>query len=154
MSFKDISIALDQVFAGSPWFGTGVLKKLESLPAGIANQEYGPHGHSVGKYLRHMLVWRRYAIRKLQGDTDYRIALGSAEDFPEGEEPLAVLVEELRDSQRSLLELIQQADEALYGQHIDSKSAYTFGQLLQGIIQHDIYHLGQIALLARLMEPA
>ena len=154
MSFTEIHKSFETVFASTPWFGAGVLEKLQNYPDEVANQVYGPHDHSIGKYLRHMLVWRNYAIRKLAGDPDYKIALGSAEDFPPGEEGLSELLEQLKTNQVALLAAIAAQDADRYHQPLDAKSAYTVAELLHGVLHHDIYHLGQIGLLLRLMEPA
>lgn len=74
-------------------------------------------------------------------------------NFPAGgrwEETVA----HLRESQQALLEAVRIFPEERFGELVPSKTQkYTYYTLLHGIIQHDIYHLGQIAILKKLALP-
>ena len=59
-------------------------------------------------------------------------------------------VEALRQSQLKLLEAAANFPDERLGELVPSKTQrYTYYTLLHGITQHDIYHLGQIALLLK-----
>jgi len=52
----------------------------------------------------------------------------------------------LQQTQNDLLEILSDATEELLEKKVPGKK-YTFGKVLPSIAQHDIYHLGQIAML-------
>jgi uncharacterized damage-inducible protein DinB len=62
----------------------------------------------------------------------------------EGLKKLAVLHNEL-------VEVLQQQQDSLLTQTVPERT-YNFRTLLYGIVQHDIYHLGQIAYLTKLLK--
>ena len=56
------------------------------------------------------------------------------------------LKEKLQNTQDSLLHRLSQESDELLEKIVPGKD-YTFGPILTSIAQHDIYHLGQIAML-------
>jgi len=59
----------------------------------------------------------------------------------------------LQESQKELIEAAAKFPEERYGELVPSKvQKYTYYTLLHGIMQHDIYHLGQIAILKKGFE--
>lgn len=154
MNFHYLHKQLKHVYSETPWYGEGAMTKLKSLPADIANENIGIIGYTVGRYLRHMLAWREYALGYLRGEDVPEIQLDSVHDWPEGAESLAELLLALDASQQEVLEALDQANPGDFDKKYHPDSPYTLGELMQGLIHHDIYHLGQIGLLIRLREEA
>ena len=152
MTFEYIRDQMHHVFYETPWYGEGIMTKLKSLPAEIANENIAIIGYTVGRYLRHMLAWREYALGYLRGEDVPEIPLDSPHDWPEGKESLAQLLLQLEESQETLLDELSKALPESFKTKYHPESPYTLGELMQGVIYHDIYHLGQIALLIRLRE--
>lgn len=138
---------LNDLWSGEPWFGRPVLQLL----AGISNEEayYQPEGqHCIAELVWHMVNWREFTVSRVLQDGattlqhfeagDWRVVSpGSQNDWPGAEAALF-------RSQEVLL----QALNAVTNQKLEEKvveRTYSFRELLHGIIQHDIYHLGQIA---------
>ncbi len=50
-----------------------------------------------------------------------------------------------------IIEMLETKDDTFLSEKVDERE-YDFGFLLQGIIQHDIYHIGQIAYVKKLLS--
>ena len=60
------------------------------------------------------------------------------------------LLDELKATQRALIELLEnQKDEFLGSQY---QPGYSYEFLIEGTIQHDYYHLGQIGLVIKILQ--
>ncbi|MDX1407021.1 MAG: DinB family protein, partial [Saprospiraceae bacterium] len=92
-------------------------------------------------------------LLKATSDPDYRIEVDSSEDWPApGSLPSwTELLDALRSSQSEILDLLSARDD-LWLQQTVPGATYSFGMLVRGVVQHDIYHLGQIGLLLRMLR--
>lgn len=140
---------LRESFDGKPWYGDSVMKKLETVDWRCANdQVYSTK--SIAVLVQHIVNWRIFVIKKLQGDAAYDIIIDELNDWTQtyvnNEQEWNRLIDELRNTQNELLELLSKCSKALLDEKVPGKK-YTFGPILQSISQHDIYHLGQIAML-------
>jgi len=59
---------------------------------------------------------------------------------------------DLESMHQQIMEILKQKDDSLLDQKVDFRD-YDFRFLLHGLIQHDIYHLGQIAYLTKWLIP-
>ena len=57
-------------------------------------------------------------------------------------------MDNLRHSQEALIHELSERNDSLLDEQVPGRS-YNFYVLLQGIIQHDIYHLGQMVFLKK-----
>lgn len=140
---------LKECFDGEPWYGISVMERLNGIDWGTANGS-GPATKSIAVILQHMINWRIFVLKRLQGDETFHIEINGPVDWPDIELRNAKEWDEMRDQLRSVQEEIvkelAQRTDALLAQKVPGKT-YNFGTLLEGIYQHDIYHLGQISLL-------
>lgn len=142
---------LNDAFSGTPWYGDSVMTKLNAIDFKIVNELPTNVTNSIARIVQHMTNWKTFTIEKLIGNSDYEIALNSKDDWPE------VVIQDQADWDNLLLALAQSHEEILsnlgkkenddYLKEKVSGRAYDFQFLVEGIIQHDIYHAGQIALL-------
>ena len=94
-----------------------------------------------------MTAWRTFVIHKLQGDFDYLVS--DSMNFPQPTVWLTA-VNELKKSQAKLMREMEKFSNDRLDEFIPH-AAYkcTFSALLHGIIHHDLYHIGQIALIKK-----
>ncbi|MGB5665456.1 MAG: DinB family protein [Maribacter sp.] len=140
---------LQQCFDGKPWYGDPIMKKLDSINWRVVNDEkYG--SKTIAVLLQHIINWRIFVLKKLQGDAEYDIIIDGQNDWApiyiKNEQEWDRLKQELRKTQDNLLSFLSKCDDALLNKIVPGKK-YFFGPILQSIVQHDIYHLGQIAML-------
>ena len=140
---------LKECFDGKPWYGISVLEKLNAVPWQIVNdQTYGTK--SIALLVQHILNWRNFVLKKLDGDAIYNITIDGENDWDEVHvnslEEWLNLISSLQTSQNRLLQSLSRYSDELLQQQVPGKE-YTFGPILTSISQHDVYHLGQIAML-------
>lgn len=148
----DLIDQLENVFNGSPWFGPSWIETLEKVPADAVNFRLGK-GASIAGLLGHVVTWREYVARKLQGQEDFEITPGN--DWPAGEleeKGWQDLVRRFVEIQQELLEGLSEFPSSMLDDNLSGRE-YSWAFMLQGIIDHDAYHLGQINLLLKQVLP-
>jgi uncharacterized damage-inducible protein DinB len=137
---------LENTFSKQPWYGSSVMDILKDINQQLFNESIG-QTHSISQLIQHMIAWRTFTIKRLQGDGSFQIT--DELNFPKSEN-FEKTKAQLLESQRQLVEAVKNFPESRLGEIVPSKEyTYTYYTLLHGIIQHDIYHLGQIALLKK-----
>lgn len=148
---KEIIRSLSEIFEGEPWYGDSVMRKLENVPYVIGYKSCFPESHSVAQIVGHLISWKIFAAEKLKGNKDYTIEIDSAEDWPEihvhSQKEWEELKRKLVAAQSEIYELLEKKEDDSFLEEKVSGKEYHFGYLLNGIIQHDIYHIGQIGLI-------
>lgn len=133
---------LEKTFDGIPWYGNSIQATLSDIDPEIVNKKNGPT-HNIIELILHMVSWRVYVIKRLQGENSFKVT--DETNFPKPTTWLAA-IELLNSSQKDLVEVIKNFPEARLSELVpEGNHRYTFYTLIHGIIQHDIYHLGQIA---------
>ena len=151
---KSIGSHHDQVWQGSPWYGSAVMNGLRDITlqeasGRIANQ------HTIAEILNHMTQWKKFALEKLRGNAGYDIQVDSHADWIMLNDLDEVTWEQIKKlygqvTSDLLAEIPNHPDEIL-GELVSGRK-YTYRELLEGITEHDIYHLGQIMLLKKIMR--
>lgn len=144
-----IVTALKNTFSGTPWYGESFWSVIASLEYHDLNKTT-PSGKSIGHVLNHILAWRTYALEQLSGNKDYYLEVGSIQDWDITKnfdsDSCHILLTAIKNNQEKLIQAISSLPE----QHLKHKvpgKKYTFYDLILGIRDHDIYHLGQISLI-------
>lgn len=139
----------DEVLRGAAWHGDPMWQILEGISAETAATRVVPEAHTIWEIVMHMILWEEVAAERLAGRRE-----GLAEDrnFPpmpeHTEEAWSKTLDQLRASNRGFRQALSQLDVA----KLDDLSAAgkrTYYDEAHGLIEHDIYHLGQIALLKK-----
>jgi uncharacterized damage-inducible protein DinB len=144
-------------YDGNPWYGDSLRKKLDSISAEDALSVPALGLHSVAQQVAHLLSWRRLLVERIKGNNNFQIQLNSARDWPPQElleiKGWAKILADLDANQAELLDLLDAETDALLQRSLpDGK--HTFQLLLDGIVQHDVYHIGQIGQALSLLRSA
>jgi len=138
---------LEQAHEGGAWHGPSVAEALEGVSAtGAAGRPIGA-AHSIGEIVQHVRVTDELVRRRLTGE-----ATSDESDWPRltdtGDAGWRAAVGQLKATQRALRDAVAELPEERLHENMPGKSHSYWYELL-GILHHDLYHAGQIALLKK-----
>jgi len=140
-----ISDLIDKTFNGPAWHGPSVMEALHDISPKTALNKIG-ESHSIIELVQHMTTWRNFTAKRLTGDHKYEVT--DEDNFPKGTDWTNAIAS-LKQSQVNLAIALKNFPEDKLSSIVPTRK-YDFYALLHGIIQHDIYHTGQIILLKKL----
>ena len=138
----------NEVFKGEPWFGDSLVGSLQNIPLENWSKKPKDTSNSIANIVYHIIDWQYFVIEKLKDNAAFDIELNTKEDWRENvvvdtEEEKNKILLELNASQEAIIKLIKEKKETWLQENTPGKE-YTNDYMLQGILQHDVYHLGQI----------
>jgi uncharacterized damage-inducible protein DinB len=149
---REISRLIDQLeraYAGDAWLGMPVRELLHGVEAGAAAAHPIPGAHSIWELVTHITYWLDAAARRVGGDAVDPL---HDEDWPATPPPTpaawAGALAALQSSHERLLAAVRRLDDPDLDGPVPGH-AYTRYVLLHGVLQHTLYHAGQIGLLKR-----
>lgn len=140
---------LKRAMEGGAWHGPSVRELLQDVTAWQAAEHPVNNAHSIWELTLHIAAWNNAGRRRLSGD---RAELPDEEDWPAVADTSdtawnntkALLDQSYRQLQQAIAKLdIDRLDQPILQQ---MSSVYV---TLQGVIQHGLYHGGQIAMLKK-----
>ena len=149
---KDINSYISEfetIYNGEPWYGKSLMAVIYSADPKNVFKKQKSEGHSAYEITHHLYAWRNLLANRLKGD-NASIEINSKEDWaPLPKEQTTAtwkeLVKKLEQNQQELIESLTKLND----EDLDTDLANTSNSLrtsLNGQIQHDIYHIGQVAL--------
>lgn len=142
------------IFDGQPWFGESISQILEGVTPATAYWQPIRTAHSIAQVISHMIYWRQTLIKRLEGDMEYKSSMKSDDNWKDNEalkkSGWQSLNDSLEDSQTQMLSLLAKQNDTLLKKKYSDKATYQ--ALINGILQHDLYHTGQIAYLKSLYQ--
>ena len=153
---NDIERFIDQLereHSGEPWHGSPLQEILQGIDHTKAAAKPLASAHSIWELVLHIAAWKNEVRHRLSGA---RAGEPQEGDWPaDGETTAAAWKtarEQLELSHRLLVSAVRDLPEPqLFEPTNDSRGdlAPTYYELLHGIVQHDVYHAGQIAVLKK-----
>jgi uncharacterized damage-inducible protein DinB len=141
---------------GDPWHGSPLKAILQGIDAQRAAARPLADAHSIWEIVLHMTSWKNETTRRIRGAVACMPIEG---DWPEAglptEDGWQQAIGRLEAAHEDLIAAVKAfADTKLYEPTNDTRSAplgtgVSHYVLLHGIVQHDVYHTGQIALLKK-----
>jgi hypothetical protein len=135
---------------GESWHGPPLDEILPDVTAERAARRVLPDVHTIWELVLHVIAWEGVALRQLAGEP--------APELPwEGNWPAVPVVSDanwkatVKDAQRINAELaaaIEQLDDARLEERAPGRD-FSIYFLLHGVVQHNLYHAGQMALLKK-----
>jgi uncharacterized damage-inducible protein DinB len=148
--------ALETTLDGDPWYGSSVSRIIERIDASQAAAHPIAGAHSIWELVVHMTAWVNETNRRLRGG-----AHGTPE---EGDWPVVAsttaaswqsATAALARAHSSLAATLTAMDDGDLGRQIGGGQIDAAGQPVSlydttlGVLQHDAYHAGQIAILKK-----
>lgn len=151
---NDITRQLRDVENADIWLDENFEKKLSQVSKDAVFIRPHPGLHSVAELISHLIVWRRVNIRRMKGET-----VPMEDDDPENwktNDQLRkigwdALLKDFHQSQRDLIAMLEGKDDS-YLDIVSTHYGKTFKYLMQGMIHHDMYHLGQLGLTIKFLK--
>lgn len=147
-----IADQLRRAYQGEAWHGPSLLEVLEGVTPASAAAHPIPGAHSIWEIVSHVVAGREIVRRRLEGDAE--LARRTTEDdwWPDFTDtsPQAwdALLASLETNNAALVSVISKLDDARLDEPI-LENMSTVYVTLHGLVQHDLYHAGQIALLKK-----
>ena len=140
---------LKRAYRGPAWHGPSLTELLAGVTPAQAAARPLAGVHSIWEIVLHVTAWRQEVRRRL--DRKYT-ELQPEQDWPAvpeiAEASWKQTLEALEASQQDLLVAISRMEDAQL-EEILPEAKYDYYILLHGLVQHDLYHAGQIAVLKR-----
>ena len=142
-------------YNGNPWYGESIDKKLTDITDTIAFRQPASGIHCIAELLHHMTYWRMPLISRLEGNRDFNASMESEENWNDLTKLKSIgwtsIKQEFDSSQEKLTRLLPAMEDSFLDEKFHKH--YSYNDLIQGIIDHDIYHLGQIGLVKKMVAP-
>ncbi|MBL7740689.1 MAG: DinB family protein [Chitinophagaceae bacterium] len=143
---------LENTLNVEPWFGRPVYALLDEIDPAIVYKKPNKQ-HSLIELLYHMVTWAEFTLKRVEGDQeqdmaafekkDWRVIDPSVHTWEKG-------LKQLRIVHKEMIALLQTKNDDFLKEIVDYRQ-YNFRFLLNGLIQHNIYHAGQIAYVHKLL---
>ena len=157
---QNLSNQLLTVWNGDPWYGSSSSKILAGITVTEALAHPLPGAQSIWETVLHMTAWTEEAASRLNGGESNPPAHG---DWPpvkgSSQDEWMAAQGDLLAARKALLKSLEGShEESLFLQVPKKGEAHASGatraQTLSGLADHDVYHLGQIALLKKSLKSA
>ncbi|MWB96020.1 DUF1572 domain-containing protein [Flavobacterium sp. GA093] len=146
-----ISDLYQSIYNGNPWLEVTLAKTLENVTAEQAYRKINPNLNTIWEIVTHLIQWRRNILERMQGaviitpDHNYFVPV-----LDSSEAAWEQTLQNLKKSQESWNTFLADFDDADFVK-IYPNNNHTYYEHIHGIIQHDVYHLGQIVILKKLL---
>jgi uncharacterized damage-inducible protein DinB len=168
---SECSRLADQIrraFEGEAWHGDSVLEILADVDARTAAAHPVKGAHSIWELVLHIAAWDEVTVRRAEGNTVIvwdevtsrrternTIIFTDKENFPPvtdtSEAAWRETVERVKATHTRLVMTVAAFPDSRLMEQVPGKTQdyYNFFYLFSGIVQHELYHAGQIALLKK-----
>jgi len=149
-----IADQLRRAFSGEAWHGDSLLEILNGVAAAQAAARPVKHAHSIWELVLHVTAWDSAVRRRMAGEA---VALSDEQNFPSvmdsSEGAWRRAVENAQRVHNELVEAVVAFPDERLSDRVPGKlnepDWYNFYYMLHGVVQHELYHAGQIALLKK-----
>ena len=144
-----IAEQLRRAVDGEAWHGPAVMQILAGVDARTAAAHPIAEGHSLWEILNHVTVWTKVVQRRLNGEA---VDPTGADDWPPAgdtsDAAWQAAVASFRAAQQELLAKLKSMSNDELGMFAPGQK-YSYSFMLHGLVQHHLYHAGQMALLKK-----
>jgi uncharacterized damage-inducible protein DinB len=156
---ETLSNELEQILSGDAWYGSPVYDILEKVTFETAYEKPGGSVHNIAGIILHMLAWTEEVMDRLNG---MAAGVPASGDWPDpgtpDEQRWKLFIDDFKLVNVNLVHLIQNFPEekwtepTLDERNREEGTGVSNEALVRGLIQHHIYHSGQISLAIRIIN--
>lgn len=139
-------------FEGDAWHGDALLELLADVDAKTAAAHPVKDAHSIWELLLHIAAWDDAVLRRAGG---VAVKLSDKQNFPPvgdaSEAAWKKTIEAVKQTHEQLVKAVAAFPDSCLQEQVPGKKEkyYDFYYMFAGIVQHELYHAGQIALLKK-----
>jgi uncharacterized damage-inducible protein DinB len=143
---------LRRAFEGGAWHGDSLLELLAGVSAKAAAAKPIKDAHSIWELVLHIAAWDDAVLRRTGGEA---VSLKDEQNFPPvkdvSEAAWRQAIESAKKTHNELIKAVAAFPDARLQDPVAGKTEkyYNFFYMFSGIVQHELYHAGQIALLKK-----
>lgn len=145
---------LKRVNSDEPWFGRAVYTILDEIDPSIVHKKPNDNSHSLIELLWHMNTWAEFTLKSIDKAGKENISAIEKMDWREIDPTIHTWqkgLAEFKKINEQIIALLEKKDDAFLKEMVDQRK-YNFRFMLNGLIQHNIYHLGQVAYVKKLFS--
>lgn len=151
-----LAALMQQAYDGEPgsevaWHGPSISALTADLTARQALRRAHPDAHSIWELVLHMAFWDEVCVRRLKG-ARLSVTTGSPGDWPAlpgtTNQDWKRTLERARRARASLVRTVRRLRDADLERTVP-EWGWTFHTMIHGTLHHDLYHAGQIAMIAK-----
>jgi uncharacterized damage-inducible protein DinB len=147
-----IADQLRRAVEGEAWHGPSVMEVLAGVDARTAASRPIAGAHSIWELLNHITAWTRAILRRMDGEA---VELEGESDWPPVTNPSGpswqAAIASFRAAQDELLARLPAVTQQQLSAIVPGRK-YNYQFMLDGLVQHHLYHAGQMALLKKASE--
>lgn len=144
-----IADQLDRAFDGDAWHGDPLMTILDGVTAAQAAARPIPNAHCIWEIVHHLVAWKTAVPVRLRGEVR---ELHGVEDWPPVTDTTDAAwrncLSDLRTRHAALVAAVRAFPETKLDDLAPARD-HSYYVLLHGMVQHDLYHAGQIAILKK-----
>ena len=147
--------SFESTLSGQPWFGRAVYEILGEADESKVSTKPGGTEHSMIELLWHMNTWAEFALGSLEGrsaDEMKAIETNDWRDLDPKKHSWKNGLEQLKSTHKRIVEILNQKTDDSFLSEIVPTRKFNFRFMLNGLIQHNIYHLGQVAYIKKMLH--
>ena len=145
---------LQLAMQGDIWVDETFDKKLAGIDGSNSFNRPLPDIHSVAEVISHLYEWRISILSNMRGGIR-TVREESSHNWRTNEELLKegweVLLNKFKQSQQDLIDALNNQEDRFLQQPVKGES-HRMKYYIDGLLQHDMYHLGQLGLIIKLLK--
>lgn len=154
----DLVSQMTEIQNGKPWIGSNFSKKIKSVSEKDFFRRPIPHMHSVAEIISHLTTWRAETLLKMRTGSG-RLTDDDPSNWKHTDalksRGQSKIMEDYDNSLSGILSFLEgKSDDFLQNTYFDGdfNGEYSYAWLLNGMLHHDIYHLGQIGYIVKFLQ--
>jgi uncharacterized damage-inducible protein DinB len=144
-----------RAFDGDAWHGDSLFEILDGVDAKVAAAHPIKNAHSIWELVLHIAAWDGAIIKRIGGGA---LELHDEQNFPPvkdtSEAAWRKAIEHAKHTHSELVKAVAAFPDSRLQERVPGKteSYHDFFYTFSGIVQHELYHAGQIALLKKVQS--
>lgn len=147
---KEVELTINRlktILNGRAWHGPNFMEALKGIKAEESRKQPIKNRHTIWEIVDHSTYWMKAVTESLKGKKMPSYDPKSMEDWPkmgESEEEWNESKNELIKAHEKLIDSLNSFDKSNLDVTVPGRE-YTYRLMLPGIVDHNLYHMGQIA---------